>query len=236
MTGSKLVLTGFGDNFSALSFATIVSSGSFNFTILEESLVAVETGSIMGDYTYMIVLLVMAAIFVVSIVYSVIKFGIFGIGTFLSLCVYAGVTLFMLVFLPVIIKISAPFTLAAAIGLLIGLCITCGFSILMQASVTAEYRSGKTFKRAVEEGVRRVTMTIVDISAVTLLFSLVLWIVLPAALTGLAMALLVNSITSALSLLFVTRMFISLLGTACENKLRLFKLDEKTSIREGRAR
>ena len=87
-----------------------------------------------------------------------------------------------------------------------------------------EYRNGKSFKSAYEDGFKRSLSAIIDSNITTLIGGITLWALATGSVQGFAVTLVFSVVISLFSALFLTRMFANLLMPIANEEPSLFKL------------
>jgi preprotein translocase subunit SecD len=217
-----MTISGFASAIDAVGFAAVVNNGAFDLMFEERSLESFTTSGYVNESAYLVSVLVMAGILVAFIAFSAVKYGMFSLGSTLSVFAYIGaVVLALLLF-------NIQMTIATAVGLIIGFALVCGFNLLMMRYTTAEYNDGKTFRRAVQEGSKKIRWIVVDTCIVGALLCIGLWIATYAPFIAFATSMLVSLAVGLFSSLFLTRLLYSLAGTVFGNNIKVFKLKPQT--------
>lgn len=207
--GGKAVITGQFTVDEAKQMVQRLNSGALPVPIklvsqqsVESSLgmVALNKSLIAGLYAFLAVA-----------VFMVLWYRIPGLLAVLALGIYTVLVL-------AVFKIfGATLTLAGIAGFILSIGMAVDANILIFARMREEFRNGKTFSQAVDEGFKRAWPSIRDSNFTTLLTCFVLYLFTTSVVRGFALTLAIGVIVSMFSAIFITRIFLKgFIGTWAE--------------------
>ena len=115
-------------------------------------------------------------------------------------------------------------TLPGIAGIILGIGMAVDANIIMFERIKDEYKSGKSFRSAYEDGFRRSLSAILDSNITTLIGGITLWVLATGSVQGFAITLVFSVIISLFSALVMTRLFTNLLMPITKEKPNLYKL------------
>jgi len=115
-------------------------------------------------------------------------------------------------------------TLPGIAGIILGIGMAVDANIIMFERIKDEYRNGKSFRSAYEDGFKRSLSAIIDSNITTLIGGITLWALATGSVQGFAVTLVFSVVISLFSALLLTRMFVNLLMPIANEEPALFKL------------
>ena len=177
---------------------------------------------VIGDQALQFMLIAAAVFIVASIVYMIVVYGMYGVASGLSLLVYTILTILALAYLPFV-----KLTMAGIAGIAMGLVLAVGSDILIMERIREEFRSGKSFRSSYESGFKKSLPLLIDIHAVALIVTVVLWVFVGSITQGFAVTMICGIVLSLFASLAVTRMFARLFIPVFGETPSLYKLEKQ---------
>ena len=177
---------------------------------------------VIGDQALQFMLIAAAVFIVAAIVYMIVVYGMYGVASGLSLLAYTILTILALAYLPFV-----KLTMAGIAGIAMGLVLAVGSDILIMERIREEFRSGKSFRSSYESGFKKSLPLLIDIHAVALIVTVVLWVFVGSITQGFAVTMICGIVLSLFASLAVTRMFARLFMPVFGETPSLYKLKKQ---------
>ena len=218
ITGEYSTISGQMSREQAEALAIQISSGAYEISFKDQIERRVVSATL-GEEAIQTVLIAGVISLVLIVVFIVALYGMFGVAASLALFGYTIIMILALALLPFV-----QLTLPGIAGIILGIGMAVDANIIMFERIKDEYRNGKSFKSAYEDGFKRSLSAIIDSNITTLIGGITLWALATGSVQGFAVTLVFSVVISLFSALFLTRMFANLLMPIANEEPSLFKL------------
>ena len=202
----------------AEALAIQISSGAYEISFKDQIERRVVSATL-GEEAIQTVLIAGVVSLALIIVFLVIFYGAFGVAACLALLGYTILMILALALLPFV-----QLTLPGIAGIILGIGMAVDANIIMFERIKDEYRNGKSFSSAYQDGFKRSLSAIIDSNITTLIGGITLWALATGSVQGFAVTLVFSVVISLFSALFLTRLFANLLMPITGEEPALYKL------------
>ena len=218
ITGEYSTISGQMTREQAEALAIQISSGAYEISFKDQIERRVVSATL-GEEAIQTVLIAGVISLVLIVVFLVVFYGMFGVAASLALLGYTIIMILALALLPFV-----QLTLPGIAGIILGIGMAVDANIIMFERIKDEYRNGKSFRSAYEDGFKRSLSAIIDSNITTLIGGITLWALATGSVQGFAVTLVFSVVISLFSALLLTRMFANLLMPIANEEPALFKL------------
>jgi len=202
----------------AEALAIQISSGAYEITFVDQIERKVVSATL-GEEAIQTVLIAGVVSIVLIVVFMILFYGFFGLAASLALIGYIVLMILALAFLPFV-----QLTLPGIAGIILGIGMAVDANIIMFERIKDEYKNGKSFSSAYNDGFRRSLSAILDSNITTLIGGIALWALATGSVQGFAITLVFSVVISLFSSLVMTRLFANLLMPITGEEADLYKL------------
>ncbi len=213
------LITGMSTMEEAEALAVQISSGAYEISFKDNEIERRVISATLGEEAIQTVLIAGVVSLVVIVVFLILIYGIYGVAASLALLGYTILMILALAYIPFV-----QLTLPGIAGIILGIGMAVDANIIMFERIKDEYKSGKSFRSAYEDGFRRSLSAILDSNITTLIGGITLWVLATGSVQGFAITLVFSVIISLFSALVMTRLFTNLLMPITKEKPNLYKL------------
>ncbi len=213
------IITGMKTWEDAEALAVQISSGAYEISFKDNEIERRVISATLGEEAIQTVLIAGIVSLVVIVVFLILIYGIYGVAASLALLGYTILMILALAYIPFV-----QLTLPGIAGIILGIGMAVDANIIMFERIKDEYKSGKSFRSAYEDGFRRSLSAILDSNITTLIGGITLWVLATGSVQGFAITLVFSVIISLFSALVMTRLFTNLLMPITKEKPNLYKL------------
>lgn len=218
ITGEYSQISGEMDFDQAEALAIQISSGAYEISFKDQIERRVISPTL-GEEAIQTVLIAGVVSLVLIVFFMVLIYGMYGVAASLALLGYSILMILALAFLPFV-----QLTLPGIAGIILGIGMAVDSNIIMFERIKDEYRSGKSFRSAYQDGFKRSLSAIIDSNITTLIGGITLWVLATGSVQGFAITLVFSVVISLFSALVMTRLFANLLMPITKEEPRLYKL------------
>ena len=218
ISGEYSTISGKMTREQAEALAIQISSGAYEISFKDQIERRVVSATL-GEEAIQTVLIAGVISIALIIIFLVALYGIFGVAACLALLGYTILMILALAILPFV-----QLTLPGIAGIILGIGMAVDANIIMFERVKDEYRNGKSFMSAYQDGFKRSLSAIIDSNITTLIGGITLWALATGSVQGFAVTLVFSVVISLFSALLLTRMFANLLMPITGEEPRLYKL------------
>lgn len=218
ITGEYSTISGQMTREQAEALAIQISSGAYEISFKDQIERRVVSATL-GEEAIQTVLIAGVVSLALIIVFLVIFYGAFGVAACLALLGYTILMILALALLPFV-----QLTLPGIAGIILGIGMAVDANIIMFERIKDEYRNGKSFSSAYQDGFKRSLSAIIDSNITTLIGGITLWALATGSVQGFAVTLVFSVVISLFSALFLTRLFANLLMPITGEEPALYKL------------
>lgn len=219
ISGEYSTISGQMTREQAEALAIQISSGAYEISFKDQIERRVVSATL-GEEAIQTVLIAGVISIVLIIVFLVLLYGAFGVAASLALFGYTVLMILALAILPFV-----QLTLPGIAGIILGIGMAVDANIIMFERIKDEYRNGKSFKSAYEDGFKRSLSAIIDSNITTLIGGITLWALATGSVQGFAVTLVFSVVISLFSALLMTRLFANLLMPITGEEPALYKLN-----------
>lgn len=202
----------------AEALAVQISSGAYEISFTEQIEQRIISPTL-GEQAIQTVLIAAVVTLVVIIVFMICVYGMYGVAASLALLGYTILMILALAYLPFV-----QLTLPGIAGIIIGIGMAVDANIIMFERIKDEFRGGKSFRSAYEDGFKRSLSAIIDSNITTLIGGATLWVLASSSIKGFAVTLVFSVVISLFSALVLTRLFANLLMPIFGEEPSLYRL------------
>lgn len=213
------IITGMKTWEDAEALAVQISSGAYEISFKDNEIERRVISATLGEEAIQTVLIAGIVSLVVIVVFLILIYGIYGVAASLALLGYTILMILALAYIPFV-----QLTLPGIAGIILGIGMAVDANIIMFERIKDEYKSGKSFRSAYEDGFRRSLSAILDSNITTLIGGITLWVLATGSVQGFAITLVFSVVISLFSALVMTRLFTNLLMPITKEKPNLYKL------------
>lgn len=203
----------------AEALAVQISSGAYEISFKDNEIERRVISATLGEEAIQTVLIAGVVSLMLIVVFMILIYGVYGIAASLALLGYTILMILALAYIPFV-----QLTLPGIAGIILGIGMAVDANIIMFERIKDEYKSGKSFRSAYEDGSRRSLSAILDSNITTLIGGITLWILATGSVQGFAITLVFSVIISLFSALVMTKLFTNLLMPITKEKPNLYKL------------
>lgn len=218
ITGEYSQISGEMDFDQAEALAIQISSGAYEISFKDQIERRVISPTL-GEEAIQTVLIAGVVSLVLIVFFMVLIYGMYGVAASLALLGYSILMILALAFLPFV-----QLTLPGIAGIILGIGMAVDSNIIMFERIKDEYRAGKSFRSAYQDGFKRSLSAIIDSNITTLIGGITLWVLATGSVQGFAITLVFSVVISLFSALVMTRLFANLLMPITKEEPRLYKL------------
>lgn len=219
ISGEYSTISGQMTREQAEALAIQISSGAYEISFKDQIERRVVSATL-GEEAIQTVLIAGVISIVLIIVFLVLLYGAFGVAASLALFGYTVLMILALAILPFV-----QLTLPGIAGIILGIGMAVDANIIMFERIKDEYRNGKSFRSAYEDGFKRSLSAIIDSNITTLIGGITLWALATGSVQGFAVTLVFSVVISLFSALLMTRLFANLLMPITGEEPALYKLN-----------
>ena len=218
ITGEYSTISGQMTREQAEALAIQISSGAYEISFKDQIERRVVSATL-GEEAIQTVLIAGVISIALVIIFLIALYGMFGVAACLALLGYTILMILALAILPFV-----QLTLPGIAGIILGIGMAVDANIIMFERIKDEYRNGKSFMSAYQDGFKRSLSAIIDSNITTLIGGITLWALATGSVQGFAVTLVFSVVISLFSALLLTRMFANLLMPITGEEPRLYKL------------
>lgn len=178
-----------------------------------------ESTSILGEKSEIICLASVLAVFVLIVIFLMIKYKGFGIASALNMLLFLIIETYMLVAVP-----GVKLSLGGVVGIIMALVLAMDGCILTSKRISEEFESGKTVKAAFKNGFNRAIYPVLNTVIVAGITALALFFIAQAEIKGFAITFGIGCVIALLTGLVFEKMFAYLLLGSVSKKEAFFNL------------
>lgn len=219
ISGEYSTISGQMTREQAEALAIQISSGAYEISFKDQIERRVVSATL-GEEAIQTVLIAGVISIVLIVVFLVLLYGAFGVAASLALFGYTVLMILALAILPFV-----QLTLPGIAGIILGIGMAVDANIIMFERIKDEYRNGKSFRSAYEDGFKRSLSAIIDSNITTLIGGITLWALATGSVQGFAVTLVFSVVISLFSALLMTRLFANLLMPITGEEPALYKLN-----------
>ncbi len=155
------------------------------------------------------------------LILMVIAYGMLGVIADIALLLYVQLVLWIMV------GIGSVLTLPGIAGIILSIGMAVDSNVIIFTRIREEIQKGKTIRVAVDTGYRAALSTVVDSQTTTLVAAFVLYILGTTSVKGFALTLMIGTVMSVITAVFVTQLFVNLLSESKKfGTNRMFGINE----------
>ena len=218
ITGEYSTISGQMTREQAEALAIQISSGAYEISFKDQIERRVVSATL-GEEAIQTVLIAGIISIVLVIVFLILLYGAYGVAASLALFGYTILMILALAILPFV-----QLTLPGIAGIILGIGMAVDANIIMFERIKDEYKNGKSFMSAYQDGFKRSLSAIIDSNITTLIGGITLWALATGSVQGFAVTLVFSVVISLFSSLLMTRMFANLLMPITGEEPALYKL------------
>ena len=153
-----------------------------------------------------------------------VKAGIIGIGIILILMIMLygalgliadiGLLLYIQIVLWMMVAFGSVLTLPGIAGIILSIGMAVDSNIIIFTRIREEIQKGKSVRVAVDMGYHSALLTVIDAQVTTLVAAFVLYIFGTTSVKGFALTLMIGTVVSIITAVFITQMFVTLLANS----------------------
>lgn len=140
-------------------------------------------------------------------------FGVLGLVADLTLALYVQIVLWIMA------AMGSVLTLPGIAGIILSVGMAVDSNVIIFTRIREEMRKGKSAQTAVDTGYHAALSTIIDSQTTTLVAALVLYAFGTTSVKGFALTLMIGTIVSIITAVFITQLFVSLLAEFATDKM-----------------
>lgn len=175
----------------------------------------------LGENALLAIGIALLVVLVASIVVFIVKHGLLGVASSLSLMIFIILLVLSYAYLP----LNQYFSLSAAVGVLFGICVFVAYNLVFCRLIKRQYNLSdkKTFDTAFSEAYSQLLKVVIDSGVCILLAAIAFWIISVGVVSTIAMAVVFSIVLSAICVLLFTRGYIKRLRKITQDDKK-FKL------------
>ena len=222
INGSTAVIEGDFTAEDAAWLANIIKEGQMPFSLILKSTSSVSAS--LGEKALSTSMTACGIGILLVLIFMLIFYRLPGFVADIALVGYVSILLLILCEFETITGSVINLTLPGIAGIVLGIGMAVDANIIMFERIKDEYRNGKSFRSAYEDGFKRSLSAIIDSNITTLIGGITLWALATGSVQGFAVTLVFSVVISLFSALLLTRMFVNLLMPIANEEPALFKL------------
>lgn len=188
----------------ASSVSALIRGGALPATLTEVNS-SVETATIGADALVKSVKAGAIGLVLVMIL-MVIVYGMLGIVADIALLLYVQLVLWIMA------AFGSVLTLPGIAGIILSIGMAVDSNIIIFTRIREEIAKGKSIRVAVDQGFHSALSTVIDAQSTTLIASIVLYLIGTSAVKGFALTLMIGTVCSIITAVFVTQVFVNILA------------------------
>lgn len=198
ITGGEAMITGSNTLEEARNLATIIRIGALpvELTSIRSNIV----GATLGSEALVTSLIAGAIGFVLVCIFMMIVYRIPGVASVVSLVIYLGTVLFML------LAFEVTLTLPGIAGIILSVGMAVDANVIIFSRIKEELATGKTVRSSIKLGYSKALSSIIDGNVTTLIAAVVLYFLGSGVIKGFATTLAIGIIVSLFTALLITKL------------------------------
>lgn len=220
ITGKSLYVYGSTtdqDSANAYSFKLLMAKQDITFKMIGDQITKINP--VMGESTMVLITIAVALIIALFVLAVVWLFGDFGWIISLSLEIYFVLMMFFMQAIPIFVL-----SLSGILGAIFALILLFASNYVIFNNIKQGYAEGKKIPLAVKAGYNKSVLTVVDINILSIIFSIMIYLIGSPFSCSFAMALFIGSVLNLFTTLVLTKWFTKWylgLNSTKANKLRM---------------
>ena len=202
----------------ASQLAALIRGGALPATLTEVNS-SVETATIGANALSKSVIAGFIGLGIVMIIMLAV-FGVLGLIADIALALYVQLILWLMV------AFGSVLTLPGIAGIILSVGMAVDSNIIIFTRIREEITKGKSIRVAVDMGFKSALSTVIDAQTTTLIASIVLYLIGTSSVRGFALTLMIGTICSIITAVFVTQSFVNVLADSKFETLRAFGMKE----------
>lgn len=188
----------------ASQLAALIKGGALPASLTEVNS-SVQTATIGADSLKMSVIAGAIGLALVMIIMLVV-FGMLGLIADLALLLYVQIVLWLMA------GFGAVLTLPGIAGIILSIGMAVDSNVIIFTRIKEEIKKGKSVRVAADMGFKSALTTVIDAQTTTLIASIVLYLIGTSSVKGFALTLMLGTLCSIITAVFVTQLFVNILS------------------------
>ena len=203
----------------ATQTSALIRGGALPATLTEVNS-SVETATIGADALSKSVKAGIIGLAIVMVI-MVLVYGMLGLIADIALLIYIQFILWGMAGIGIVL------TLPGIAGIILSIGMAVDSNVIIFTRIREEIAKGKSIKTAVEMGFQSAFTTVIDAQTTTLIASIVLYLIGTTSVKGFALTLMIGTVCSIITAVFITQLFINVLvGSDRFAKMKFFGMNE----------
>lgn len=190
----------------ASSISALIKGGALPASLTEVNS-SVETATIGENALNKSITAGMIGLGIVLLV-MLLMYGTMGIAADIALVLYVEIVLWAMA------AFGAVLTLPGIAGIILGMGMAVDSNVIIFTRIREEIEKGKSVRTAVDTGFNSAFGTVIDAQTTTLIAAFVLYLIGSTSVKGFALTLMIGTVASIFTAVFVTQVFINLIGSS----------------------